>query len=401
MASVLARPGTPPGGQPPAPPGTPSGGLPAAVPGAPGTPTGGTPARPAPPESAAERTTNLPPVPGGAQPHPAEVTTPLPPVRQPQQPAQQPPQQSQPDHLTTALPGPRTPDALPLLDLLAPQEPPQADPYAGQLLSGPYQAQYGQAQYGQGPYPEQAQYTPAQQGPAGYGHGPYDQTPHGAAQYPRQLPRPRRNPLAAAAGGTSRGTRVVLGVGAGVVLLLVLGLVALNLSGSGGGGRTADGDGTSGAGPTSTTTSAVRVADGYQFTQSAARTDANCAANAYGKVAEFFTATPCGKLDRALYISAVDGRPTVVAVSVVTMPDEKSATDLRTLVDTSGTGNINDLLRAGVTVPGGPAQLSDAGYASTRVGSTVVIAEADFADPATKDADALDGLSRAALQLRN
>jgi hypothetical protein len=51
-------------------------------------------------------------------------------------------------------------------------------------------------------------------------------------------------------------------------------------------------------------------------------------------------------------------------------------------------------------VPGGPAELSDAGYASARDGATVVVAEADFADPAVKDADALDLVSKAAMQLR-
>jgi hypothetical protein len=148
------------------------------------------------------------------------------------------------------------------------------------------------------------------------------------------------------------------------------------------------------------TISADRVVDGYRFSQHAARSDIGCAANAYGKAAEFFQDTPCTRLDRALYGTTVEGRLIVVSVSVVHMPDEPSAEELQRLVDTSGTGNVDDLLRAGVRVPGGPDSLTDAGYASTMDGSTVIIAESDFAEQAMQDEDLLDRISAAALQLR-
>jgi hypothetical protein len=143
------------------------------------------------------------------------------------------------------------------------------------------------------------------------------------------------------------------------------------------------------------------VAGGYQFTLHAARTDTDCAANAYGKVAEFFRGTPCTRLDRSLYSTTVDGRLVAVSVSVVQMPTEQAAMDLQKLADTSGTGNVNDLLRAGVRVPGGPDSLTDAGYASSREGIAVAIAEADFADRAVSDEGLLDRISEAALQLRH
>ena len=148
------------------------------------------------------------------------------------------------------------------------------------------------------------------------------------------------------------------------------------------------------------TTSAAQVVQGFQFSLHAARSDTGCAANAYGKAAEFFQTTPCTRLDRALYGTTVDGRLIVVSVSVVHMPDEPSAEELQRLVDTSGTGNVDDLLRAGVRVPGGPDSLTDAGYASTRDASTVVIAESDFAEQAVHDDGLLNRISAAALQLR-
>jgi hypothetical protein len=148
-----------------------------------------------------------------------------------------------------------------------------------------------------------------------------------------------------------------------------------------------------------TTTPTAQVVGGYQFVQHAARSDTDCAGNAYGQVADFLRATPCAKLDRALYTTTVDGQPAVVSVSAVQMGDESAATQLQKLADTGGTGNVADLLRAGVRVPGGPASLTDAGYASSRSAATVVIVESDFADPAVKDRRALDRLSTVALQL--
>lgn len=152
------------------------------------------------------------------------------------------------------------------------------------------------------------------------------------------------------------------------------------------------------ASPTPTTTP-VRVAGEYQFVERAARTDADCAGNAYGQVAEFFRSTPCTKLQRYLFTSSVNGRPVVVCVASVQMADEQAATALKKLADTNGTGNVADLLRAGVRVQAVPEGLTDAAYASTRGGSTVVIVETDYTDPAQRADDQLERISDAALQL--
>jgi hypothetical protein len=283
-------------------------------------------------------------VPGTTPESAAELTSPLPRV-----------QPHQPEHLTVGLP---------LLDLLAPQQPRQT------------------------PQPEPAQpFRPL----SGYdGYGSYSGYPQPQQQQPpRQPTGPRPRPP------MKRDTKLVIGAGAGVLLLAVLGLWALGSSSDDPSAK----DTSTGRPPSTGATSAVRVVEGFQFTQNAARNDTDCVANSYGKVAEFFQGRPCASLDRRLYLSTVDGRATVVSVAVVRMPDEAGAAALKDLVDTSGTGNVADLLRAGVQVPGGPAEFSSAGYASTKAEDLVIIAEADFADPQLRDESLLDRLSTAALQL--
>ena len=65
----------------------------------------------------------------------------------------------------------------------------------------------------------------------------------------------------------------------------------------------------------------------------------------------------------------------VVSVAVVRMHDAASASAFKSLVDSSGTGNVADLLREGRGFPGAPASLGNAGYGSSLLGDSVVIAE--------------------------
>lgn len=321
----------------------------------------------------------------------AEVTTELPPV---------------PPDGTPA-------DSVPLLDLLAPREPaaspyvaPQAEAY--RPVAGDYQPVSGAGW--DGGYPDagtNTAYVPgtyppdpyAQHARAGRQPGHVDHQVAGhhvvADQYVA-APRARRRPVRSR---RKPGAGLVAGAAAGVLLLAVVAVWALT-SGSDPDDEPDARGGSGGAATSAAQTSTVLVADGYQFVQVATRNDTDCAANAYGKVADFFRATPCAALDRALYTTTVDGRPAAVSVSLVRMPDAAGAGELRKLADTSGTGNVADLLRAGVTAPGAPPSFTSAGYASELDGATVVITEADFADPAVEDPDALDRLSRAAVQLR-
>lgn len=106
----------------------------------------------------------------------------------------------------------------------------------------------------------------------------------------------------------------------------------------------------------------------------------NCAKVSYGKVEDWFEDKPCEHVVRGLYTTKEDGARALVSVAVVTMPDAAQAKDLKTLTDTSGTGNVSDMQRDGsVPTPGGP-RVAGGGYASNIVDNTVTIIESAFYD---------------------
>lgn len=320
-------------------------------------------------------------------PGPAETTDPLP-VVQAEEPS---PPESTINQPTTALP---------LLDLLAPQPQPgfpagtpqsgapdqapgSAQPYSDQLYSAPLLAgqQHSDQLLSGQQYSNQLFSGGTQAGPV---HGDPFGAP-GATMVGRVAPPPaaRRPGL--------HGWPLVAGIAGCVVLLGLIGWLAIG-SLPGGDQRTT----TTSAVPT---TSAVMVANGFQFTQASARADADCASNAYGEVADFFRDTPCSSLRRMLLTTSAEGRPVVVSVSTVTMPDERSAAALKKLADTNGTGNVSDLLRAGVRVPSAPESFTNASYASSHDGDIVVIVEVDYVDPAQRSDATLDKVAVAAIEL--
>jgi hypothetical protein len=143
----------------------------------------------------------------------------------------------------------------------------------------------------------------------------------------------------------------------------------------------------------------VQEVKGVSYTLQTVQVDDTCAGHAYGAVADFFAATNCTGMSRALYSAEVDGAPVVVSVTRVRMPDTTTARDLRALADRNGSGNVSDLLREGVTYPGAPERLSSAEYASAVSGPTVTIAESSWVhaggSSATVDKLATDGLELA------
>jgi hypothetical protein len=144
----------------------------------------------------------------------------------------------------------------------------------------------------------------------------------------------------------------------------------------------------------------IETVDGRTFVAQRVQTDPTCVGNAYGAVADFFTATDCAGLARALYSTEVGGRPVVVSVSVADMGEESGALALRALADQDGSGNVSDLLREGVRYPSGPAQLSGAEYASAVSGSTATIVETAWAGPGSTGSTAdLDVVASTALVL--
>jgi hypothetical protein len=134
-------------------------------------------------------------------------------------------------------------------------------------------------------------------------------------------------------------------------------------------------------------------------------TDTDCAKHAYGDIQDFLKSKPCDHLARQLFVTKVDGRVVYASISVVTMPDEAEAKELRDLTDTEDTGNVSDVVKDGLVKIDGLKQLTgDAGYASNQSGRDVIIIEAAFAPGDTsgdEDADekVVDSVCEDALRL--
>ncbi|MDL5156285.1 hypothetical protein [Actinomycetospora termitidis] len=156
-----------------------------------------------------------------------------------------------------------------------------------------------------------------------------------------------------------------------------------------------------GAGPEEIAAEPVRVVDGVSWTQRVVTTEPTCEGHAYGLAVQFLRERPCVQLDRALWTAESGGTPVVASVAVVRMHDAPSAAAFKSLVDSSGTGNVADLLREGRGYPGAPTGVAGGGYSSTQLGETVVIAETDATGSGSASESSLDRLARAALGLRD
>lgn len=110
-------------------------------------------------------------------------------------------------------------------------------------------------------------------------------------------------------------------------------------------------------------------------------TDDDCAEHAYGRIKQHLQSVPCDHLSQQLFVTVEDGRTVYASVSVVTMPDEEKAAQLRALTDEDGSGNVSDVVRDGaVTIDGLDRLSGGGGYAAKQDGTEVVIVEADL-DP--------------------
>jgi len=151
------------------------------------------------------------------------------------------------------------------------------------------------------------------------------------------------------------------------------------------------------AAPAATDPTNPRVVGDVTFERRAQTVDSTCADHAYGLAAQFLRERACVRLDRSLWSGTSPQGPMVLAVSVVRMGDAQSAAALASLVDSSGTGNVADLLREGRTFPGAPAGLTGAGYGSRLEGDRVVIVESDWLDTSRADEPRLDQVAREAV----
>ncbi|WP_156067350.1 hypothetical protein [Pseudonocardia halophobica] len=118
------------------------------------------------------------------------------------------------------------------------------------------------------------------------------------------------------------------------------------------------------------------VGQGVRVTATVTDDSADCVANSYGQIQDFFRGTPCAALHRAHFeLRDQDGDAAVVAVSWVEMPDESSARALEQLLDSSGTGNVTELSRERGRY--GTVRYTGDAYASRRDGHVVVNAQAE------------------------
>ncbi len=89
-------------------------------------------------------------------------------------------------------------------------------------------------------------------------------------------------------------------------------------------------------------------------------TTQSCAAHAYGApVINYLDAHPCGSLTRSLATTVINGRGVGISQCTIgfvgTAPQTYStAGKFRSLVQTDGTGSLDDLLREGYRLPSGP-----------------------------------------------
>jgi len=213
-------------------------------------------------------------------------------------------------------------------------------------------------------------------------------SPDNPSDYPEGEPKSRLKLVALVFGGWLVVSLVVLGV-----LLAV------------GGHHAASHTPQAGAGPaTVTSTPAQSVAPAGPalpngWTRRAADRQTDCAAHSYGQVRSFFASTPCSSVQRVLATTEAGGRPVVIASNIVTFDTPDQAQRYLKLVNADGTGNISDLLREGVSYPGGPSQLPDAAFASRADGNRVLVAEAGYVSGTSNGQDpTLDSIAAQAIR---
>lgn len=116
--------------------------------------------------------------------------------------------------------------------------------------------------------------------------------------------------------------------------------------------------------------------DGLHVQQTSKDSASDCAAHSYGEVRTWFQHHPCTRIDRAWYeVCDEHDNKAVLSVAWVEMPDEDSAAELKTVVDTPGTGNATELSKD--DGPYRDTSYSGYYYRSSRDGDTVRSVQAE------------------------
>lgn len=139
----------------------------------------------------------------------------------------------------------------------------------------------------------------------------------------------------------------------------------------------------------------------YEFARHTQDQPKTCRGAATEKIAGYFAEHPCTHLTRTLYTTTLDNSEKVLtSVVTVVMPNEAAASRLERMATRTGTGNVQDLVSAGTTVPDGfPALDHDYGYASKQEGRKVVIGESSYFHNPERDDGRLQGVTKDALRL--
>jgi len=167
-------------------------------------------------------------------------------------------------------------------------------------------------------------------------------------------------------------TRALVAGGAIAALLIAGGLALFGTSGS---------DAVPPPTPAAATAAPARAASapaGYAVEVTDVITD--CARHSHGRTRTWFRQQNCVKATRILGSGRVSGRPVLFVVARIQLPSGEAATSVKKVLDGTGTGNLNDLLREGGTFSGAPRSMPRSGYASVQSGASVVVAEAGFSD---------------------
>ncbi|MEP7035450.1 MAG: hypothetical protein ABI934_07670 [Actinomycetota bacterium] len=196
---------------------------------------------------------------------------------------------------------------------------------------------------------------------------PADQSPMTVPPIEQPAANPIRPPQAPSARPPrSAPSRRTLFIAGAVIAVLVAGILAMSRSSGSDAGKA----------PVPAVQSSAPA--GYAVKVSDVITD--CAGHARGQVKVTFEKLHCVKASRSLATGRISGRPALFVVSRIQMPTAEAAASVKQVLDGSGTGNLNDLLREGKTFPGAPAAMPASGYTSVQTGAIVTVVEAGFSD---------------------
>ncbi|HEX4728469.1 MAG TPA: hypothetical protein VH298_11775 [Jatrophihabitans sp.] len=118
--------------------------------------------------------------------------------------------------------------------------------------------------------------------------------------------------------------------------------------------------------------------------------DGTCAGHTTGQLADYLSTNGCTDLKRSIYTMTVDGRPAVISVADIFLPDPAEVTPFAQLSTQNGTGDVLTLLHDGASFPGAPTSFTDDPTFLADAGSTsgeVVVLQAMWNDGAATHAD--------------